>query len=328
LVIGFISNYDLGAKMTDRFNVLLVDDNEDHLVLGRRLLRSTPNIEIITANSGADALEQIASGLLPDVVIMDTEMYPMTGPQVCIQMREKHDFPVIALSSKLRNLSEWEGTGFSRFNQKRVALREHTLIPGIVRAIQEHKPLYELVFIDSTPVSLPFPTRSVSSFEIDQYHNEGGLGLIYCMSLPLTHDGKTVYQLNRIKNTILKQRPDAYFFFLVDTIDPSFKIGYTRGHDDVEQVIPQITLSDVYDRVLGILDKRYLEHPARVYKNDGLYVLATRKHELERSDNLSEVINMARTTHQHVRLHYSPNGSESFLSLDEQMRAQELLRVK
>jgi len=65
--------------MTDRIRVLIVDDipeTRDHLV---KLLGFEPDIEVIaTAASGAEAIE-LATKLLPDVILMDINMPDMDG---------------------------------------------------------------------------------------------------------------------------------------------------------------------------------------------------------------------------------------------------------
>ena len=82
--------------------VLVVDDE----YLNLRIVEShlSPQYELVTALSGADALE-ILSTRKPDLVILDLMMPVMTGYQVCQVVRKRYDadeLPIIMLTAKNR----------------------------------------------------------------------------------------------------------------------------------------------------------------------------------------------------------------------------------
>ena len=60
--------------------VLIVDDNEVHLVIAENILKG--KFEVITAKSGKDALHLISKGLLPNVILLDVLMPEMDGWEV------------------------------------------------------------------------------------------------------------------------------------------------------------------------------------------------------------------------------------------------------
>jgi len=57
--------------------ILIVDDNEVHLVIAENILKS--KFEVITAKSGKDALLILSKGLVPSVILLDVLMPEMDG---------------------------------------------------------------------------------------------------------------------------------------------------------------------------------------------------------------------------------------------------------
>ena len=89
---------DAGKKGT----ILVVDDE----YLNLRIVEShlSPQYELVTALSGADALETL-SNRKPDLMILDLMMPVMTGYQVCQVVRKRYDadeLPIIMLTAKNR----------------------------------------------------------------------------------------------------------------------------------------------------------------------------------------------------------------------------------
>jgi two-component system KDP operon response regulator KdpE len=77
--------------------ILLVDDDQTLLrVLARRLTRE--GFEIWTASSGAAALRQLEEGW-PSLLIVDLMMPRMDGFELCRQVKQIADLPIIVLSA-------------------------------------------------------------------------------------------------------------------------------------------------------------------------------------------------------------------------------------
>lgn len=84
------------------FQILIVDDEPVNLqVLVNQL--SLQNYQVVRAYSGAEALNLIAQGFKPDLVLLDVMMPGMTGYEVCQQLRQKFpatELPVVMLTAK------------------------------------------------------------------------------------------------------------------------------------------------------------------------------------------------------------------------------------
>ena len=88
--------------------VLLVDDEEDVRLLMSRMLTKAGVREVRTAAGGEEALADLRSGPLPDLVVLDQNMPGMTGLQTMVRMRElAPDLPIL-FSSGQPDLEEWE----------------------------------------------------------------------------------------------------------------------------------------------------------------------------------------------------------------------------
>lgn len=83
--------------------ILLVDDEPDTLLIVGRQLTSEGYV-VLTAGNGSEALRMIEIQL-PDLVILDSEMPGMAGPQICQLLRgnpDSADLPIIMLSAHSR----------------------------------------------------------------------------------------------------------------------------------------------------------------------------------------------------------------------------------
>jgi CheY-like chemotaxis protein len=87
--------------------ILLVDDEEDVRFLMTRMLRKAGADQVATAASGAEALEQLLAGDLPDVLILDQNMPGMTGAQVMTEVRSRHPELPILISSGQPDIENW-----------------------------------------------------------------------------------------------------------------------------------------------------------------------------------------------------------------------------
>ena len=65
-----------------RHLLLLVDDNVQHLELLQAYMEALPDVEILTATNGLEAMEAVAIRS-PDLILMDIMMPKMSGFEVC-----------------------------------------------------------------------------------------------------------------------------------------------------------------------------------------------------------------------------------------------------
>lgn len=96
------SDLDEGSANSNKGVILVVDDE----YLNLRIVEShlSPQYELVTALSGADALE-VLSTRKPGLMILDLMMPVMTGYQVCQVVRKRYDadeLPIIMLTAKNR----------------------------------------------------------------------------------------------------------------------------------------------------------------------------------------------------------------------------------
>jgi CheY-like chemotaxis protein len=73
-----------------RKKVLLVDDSTTALLMEQMILKSRPDVELILARDGQEAVEKTLAEL-PDLIVMDIVMPRMTGLEACRQIR--HQIP-------------------------------------------------------------------------------------------------------------------------------------------------------------------------------------------------------------------------------------------
>lgn len=81
-------------------NILVVDDSKVDRARVAGLLKKNPELEVLEAADGAEALEQIELHV-PDLVLTDLQMEPMNGLELTRTVREKYPLiPVILMTSK------------------------------------------------------------------------------------------------------------------------------------------------------------------------------------------------------------------------------------
>ncbi|MDR1803160.1 MAG: response regulator [Treponema sp.] len=81
-------------------SLLLVDDNEVHLTFTGGMLKG--NYDIITANSGKEALGLLIKGVVPDLILLDIVMPNMDGWETYNRIRGislLRDVPIAFFSS-------------------------------------------------------------------------------------------------------------------------------------------------------------------------------------------------------------------------------------
>lgn len=90
---------------SDKKLLLVVDDEPAVLLLLEHYLAEA--FEVITASNGAEALEMMQAGHIPDLVLSDIEMPVMDGYELLRRMREAkatRDVPCMMVSGKNKNL--------------------------------------------------------------------------------------------------------------------------------------------------------------------------------------------------------------------------------
>ncbi len=93
--------------------VLLVEDDDDHVFLIRRALRSLAGVSVTTeiARTGEQAIDQLRrasfeSGALPELVLLDLKMPRLDGLEVLRRLRADptlQSLPVVVLTSSERD---------------------------------------------------------------------------------------------------------------------------------------------------------------------------------------------------------------------------------
>ncbi len=83
--------------MTAKPHILVIDD-EQQILRALRTILSQQNYQVTSASTGEEGLAY-ATAVRPDIIILDLGLPDMTGVQVCQQIREWSDLPVIVLSA-------------------------------------------------------------------------------------------------------------------------------------------------------------------------------------------------------------------------------------
>lgn len=66
--------------------VLLVDDNAQHVELHGAYLEDLPEVRVVTAGNGLEAMEKVAAES-PDLILLDIMMPKMSGFEVCKRIK-------------------------------------------------------------------------------------------------------------------------------------------------------------------------------------------------------------------------------------------------
>src|ERR1019366_10732812 len=89
--------------------ILVVDDQPINVQLLRRKLEHD-KLEVLTANNGLEALEQVKAHK-PDLILLDLMMPDMDGIEVCERLQERSDtrsIPVIFVTARTTKESKLE----------------------------------------------------------------------------------------------------------------------------------------------------------------------------------------------------------------------------
>ena len=84
--------------MTDSMKKLILVADDD--AMNREIMEaflSSENYDVALANNGKTALQKAAS-IQPDLIILDVKMPDMTGYDVCQQIRQQQDTPIMIVT--------------------------------------------------------------------------------------------------------------------------------------------------------------------------------------------------------------------------------------
>ena len=88
--------------------VLLAEDDEDHVLLLQRALRNYPRpVRVVVARDGQEALDLLrSSGLNPGLILLDINMPKLTGLEVLKDVKSDpvfRDIPTVMLTTSARD---------------------------------------------------------------------------------------------------------------------------------------------------------------------------------------------------------------------------------
>jgi CheY-like chemotaxis protein len=110
----------------------MVDDEPDFLLTTAMLLEDE-GFAVATAASGHDALARIRQGLTPDIVLLDSRMPGLTGPECLRELRSTGLQCPAILVSAMRDLEEVREThGFHAALRKPFQVAE---LVGLIRPL-------------------------------------------------------------------------------------------------------------------------------------------------------------------------------------------------
>ncbi|MGU4701490.1 CHASE3 domain-containing protein [Burkholderia cepacia] len=122
----------------DRHTVLCVEDDASNLALIETLMLRRPNVHLVTARSGGDAL-QIVRGTTPDLVLLDLNLPDGSGQSVLREIRTSSDhaeLPVVILSADAlpETVERLRASGASAYLTKPLDLKEfYATLDGILQ---------------------------------------------------------------------------------------------------------------------------------------------------------------------------------------------------
>ncbi len=74
------------TELTPQYTVLLAEDNPQHLELLEAYLEDMPDVRLVTAVNGLEAMTKVAQES-PDLVLLDIMMPKMSGFEVCKRLK-------------------------------------------------------------------------------------------------------------------------------------------------------------------------------------------------------------------------------------------------
>lgn len=83
--------------MTSKPQILVIDD-EQQILRALRTILGQQNYQVTTTATGEDGLA-LATAMQPDIIILDLGLPDLSGVEVCKQLRDWTDLPIIVLSA-------------------------------------------------------------------------------------------------------------------------------------------------------------------------------------------------------------------------------------
>ena len=113
--------------MSNKYNVLYVEDNPANMRLVEQLLKTFPDIELVGAETAEDGLE-MAQKDVPDLVLMDINLPGMNGYEALDELKKiekTRDVPVVAISANAlaSDVEKGLNAGFSDYITKPINLQ-------------------------------------------------------------------------------------------------------------------------------------------------------------------------------------------------------------
>ena len=113
-----VETLNLNTKFISKTQLILViDDNADSLYLGRAILERDGFL-VLTAGSGAEALQILEENNFPDLILLDMKMKEMTGADFLKKLEEKSPETItkvpVVFYSALDRMPKSKACGFIR----------------------------------------------------------------------------------------------------------------------------------------------------------------------------------------------------------------------
>ncbi len=124
--------------------ILAVDDNEAECVLLESVLENIPGYQVLTANSGKSALDQV-DRCLPDVILLDLRLPDMDGLEVLKRLKQtKPSIPVIMLTGFADVRTAVEAIRMGAHNYLTKSFENDQLLLALRQAIERNELLAEM----------------------------------------------------------------------------------------------------------------------------------------------------------------------------------------
>jgi DNA-binding response OmpR family regulator len=152
----------LSSQEFRNYKILVVDD-EERMVRFIRLNLEHDGFQVIEANRGAEALEQVRTKL-PDLVLLDVMMPDMDGFEVLRMIRETSHVPVIMLTAKGEEDDRVRGleSGADDYITKPFSPRELvSRVRAVLRRVQVSSGVSDDVIVVDDRLKIDFNRREV-----------------------------------------------------------------------------------------------------------------------------------------------------------------------
>ncbi len=110
--------------------ILVVDDDQDIVDIVKQLLTSN-GFEVYTHSSGANVSE-IVKWNYPNLILLDIRLYGKLGTEICKEIKERYNIPVILFSADSEQGKEFEKCSADAFVQKPFDIKH------LVNTINQH----------------------------------------------------------------------------------------------------------------------------------------------------------------------------------------------